>query len=179
MVGSGCWMIQPDTERRELIGGSLVSISSQLFASAHSPLHPLASSQTGPAGLLCGGGRLRCQHRCLLICCSVRRGDGCGSVLIGCNSEGLSFRRCREIGHCGVGESDGVRRIRNECPCISGAARASARPLTRYVAPSYKFIGYTQVKRGYKLNPELLGDDRPDLVEAFYARERAWLETGN
>jgi hypothetical protein len=44
--------------------------------------------------------------------------------------------------------------------------------------PSYKFIGYTQVKRGYALNPELLGDDRPDLVQAFYAREQKWLETG-
>jgi hypothetical protein len=44
--------------------------------------------------------------------------------------------------------------------------------------PSYKFIGYTQVKRGYTLNPELLGDDRPDLVQAFYAREQKWLETG-
>jgi len=44
--------------------------------------------------------------------------------------------------------------------------------------PSYKFIGYTQIKRGYKLNPDLLGDDRPDLLDAFYARERKWLETG-
>jgi len=48
----------------------------------------------------------------------------------------------------------------------------------RTLRPSYKFIGYTQVKRGYKLNPELLGDDRPDLVETFYAREQRWLETG-
>jgi SnoaL-like protein len=44
--------------------------------------------------------------------------------------------------------------------------------------PSYKFIGYTQVKRGYRVNPELLGDDRPDLLEAFYAREQKWLKTG-
>ena len=29
-----------------------------------------------------------------------------------------------------------------------------------------------------KLNPELLGDDRPDLLEAFYAREQAWLKSG-
>jgi hypothetical protein len=50
--------------------------------------------------------------------------------------------------------------------------------LLKTLRPSYKFIGYTQVKRGYKLNPELLGDDRPDLVEAFYAREQKWLETG-
>ncbi len=44
--------------------------------------------------------------------------------------------------------------------------------------PSYKFIGYTQIKRGYKVNPDLLGDDRPDLLEAFYAREQIWLKTG-
>ena len=44
--------------------------------------------------------------------------------------------------------------------------------------PSYKFIGYTQLKRGYPVNPELLGDDRPDLLEAFYAREQKWLDTG-
>jgi hypothetical protein len=44
--------------------------------------------------------------------------------------------------------------------------------------PSYKFIGYTQVKRGYALNPDLLGDDRPDLLEAFYKREQQWLESG-
>src|SRR5271170_1382729 len=43
--------------------------------------------------------------------------------------------------------------------------------------PSYKFIGYTPVKRGYTVNPELLGDDRPDLLEAFYAREQMWLAT--
>jgi hypothetical protein len=44
--------------------------------------------------------------------------------------------------------------------------------------PSYKFIGYTQVKRDYKVNPDLLGDDRPDLLAAFYAREREWLAAG-
>jgi hypothetical protein len=50
--------------------------------------------------------------------------------------------------------------------------------IIKTLRPSYKFIGYTQVKRGYKVNPELLGDDRPDLLEAFYAREQKWLETG-
>jgi hypothetical protein len=44
--------------------------------------------------------------------------------------------------------------------------------------PSYKFLAYTQLRRGYRVDPELLGDDRPDLLEAFYARERHWLETG-
>jgi hypothetical protein len=50
--------------------------------------------------------------------------------------------------------------------------------VVKTLRPSYKFIGYTQVKRGYTLNPELLGDDRPDLVQAFYEREQGWLETG-
>lgn len=44
--------------------------------------------------------------------------------------------------------------------------------------PSYKFLAYTQLRRGYKVDPELLGDDRPDLLEKFYARETQWLESG-
>lgn len=51
--------------------------------------------------------------------------------------------------------------------------------IIRTLRPSYKFMGYTQIKRGYKLNPELLGDDRPDLLQAFYAREQQWLATGS
>lgn len=45
--------------------------------------------------------------------------------------------------------------------------------------PSYKFLAYTQLRRGYQVDPELLGDDRPDLLTAFYAREQRWLETGS
>jgi SnoaL-like domain len=44
--------------------------------------------------------------------------------------------------------------------------------------PSYKFLAYTQLRRGYKVDPELLGDDRPDLLAAFYERERRWLASG-
>jgi len=44
--------------------------------------------------------------------------------------------------------------------------------------PSYKFLAYTQLRRGYKVDPELLGDDRPDLLAAFYAREQRWLDSG-
>jgi len=50
--------------------------------------------------------------------------------------------------------------------------------VVKTLRPSYRFIGYTQQYRGYKVNPELLGDDRPDLLEAFYAGEKRWLETG-
>ena len=44
--------------------------------------------------------------------------------------------------------------------------------------PSYKFLAYTRLRRGYKVDRELLGDDRPDLLAAFYAREQRWLESG-
>ena len=44
--------------------------------------------------------------------------------------------------------------------------------------PSYKFLAYTQLRRGYQVDPELLGDDRPDLLADFYAREQRWLASG-
>jgi hypothetical protein len=50
--------------------------------------------------------------------------------------------------------------------------------LLETLRPSYRFLAYTQVRRGYRVNPELSGDDRPDLLNAFYARETQWLETG-
>ena len=43
---------------------------------------------------------------------------------------------------------------------------------------SYQFFAYIQNRRGYKVDPELLGDDRPDLVETFQVREQQWLDTG-
>ena len=45
------------------------------------------------------------------------------------------------------------------------------------LSPGFAYRGHN--RRGYKVNPELIGDDRPDLLEAFYARERRWLETGS
>ncbi len=44
--------------------------------------------------------------------------------------------------------------------------------------PSYRFIGFCQVYRDYEVSQELLGDDRPDLLETFYAAEQKWVETG-
>ena len=43
---------------------------------------------------------------------------------------------------------------------------------------SYRFFAYIQNRRGYKVDPELLGDDRPDLVAAFQTEEQHWLTTG-
>ncbi len=40
---------------------------------------------------------------------------------------------------------------------------------------SYRIWAWSMSKRGYAVNHDLLGDDRPDLVEAFYAEANNWL----
>ncbi|MGK6316921.1 nuclear transport factor 2 family protein [Neorhizobium sp. DT-125] len=45
--------------------------------------------------------------------------------------------------------------------------------------PSYKFLTYIQHLRGVKVNPDLLGDDRPDELSAFHAGEEGWLAAGD
>ena len=42
--------------------------------------------------------------------------------------------------------------------------------------PSYKFLTVVQQSRGVVVNPNLLGDDRPDELAAFHGGERRWLE---
>jgi hypothetical protein len=50
--------------------------------------------------------------------------------------------------------------------------------LVKTLRPSYRFLAYNQMRQGYTVNPELIGDDRPDLLEEFYQQEDRWLETG-
>jgi len=40
---------------------------------------------------------------------------------------------------------------------------------------SYRVWAWAMQRRGYQVSHELLGDDRPDLLEAFYAEEDRWL----
>lgn len=44
--------------------------------------------------------------------------------------------------------------------------------------PSYRHLAYVQETRGFKVNPNLYGDDRPEELEAFLAAEDAWLAGG-
>jgi hypothetical protein len=44
--------------------------------------------------------------------------------------------------------------------------------------PSYRFFGFCDASRGYDVNQDLLGDDRPDVLDAFYLAERNWVATG-
>lgn len=51
---------------------------------------------------------------------------------------------------------------------IDWAAIASLRP-------SYRFLAYVQSLRGVDVNPNLLGDDRPEELAEFHAGEERWL----
>ena len=49
--------------------------------------------------------------------------------------------------------------------------------LARY-RPSYRLWAYMLSRRGYRVSDNELGDDRPDLLRAFYRAAEAWLEKG-
>jgi SnoaL-like domain len=44
--------------------------------------------------------------------------------------------------------------------------------------PSYRIWAYMMGLRGYQVSQEKIGDDRPDLLRAFYAHAEHWLATG-
>ena len=44
--------------------------------------------------------------------------------------------------------------------------------------PAYRIWAWTIARRGYDVSQDLFGDDRPDLLEPFYAAARRWLNTG-
>ncbi|MBA3042837.1 MAG: nuclear transport factor 2 family protein [Alphaproteobacteria bacterium] len=50
--------------------------------------------------------------------------------------------------------------------------------LLETLRPAYKFLAYIQSARGVTVNPDLLGDDQPDRLEAFHAEEEKWLAGG-
>jgi hypothetical protein len=52
-------------------------------------------------------------------------------------------------------------------------------PLLATLRPSYRFLAYIQLTRGVKVNPNLLGDDRPEELNAFHEGEERWLAGGD
>jgi hypothetical protein len=44
--------------------------------------------------------------------------------------------------------------------------------------PSYRIWAYAISLKGYEIGQDELGDDRPDLLEAFYAAAGRWLQSG-
>jgi hypothetical protein len=46
------------------------------------------------------------------------------------------------------------------------------------IRKSYRLMGYTQIKRGYAVPDDLIGDDDIPGRDAFYAEAKAWLAAG-
>ena len=46
------------------------------------------------------------------------------------------------------------------------------------IRKSYRLMGYTQIKRGYPVPNDLIGDDDIPARDAFYAEAKAWVEGG-
>lgn len=60
-------------------------------------------------------------------------------------------------------------------PAALGETIPLDQKLLASLRPSYRYIGYIQTMRGVKVNPNLLGDDRLDELEAFHRGEDDWL----
>jgi len=43
--------------------------------------------------------------------------------------------------------------------------------------PTYRSLAACDTSRGHDVSQDLLGDDRPDVLEAFYLAERRWVAT--
>jgi len=63
-------------------------------------------------------------------------------------------------------------------PVNAGEALAIDPRALGALRPSYRFLSYIQSKRGVTVNPDLLGDDRPDRLAAFHQGEDRWLAGG-
>lgn len=58
--------------------------------------------------------------------------------------------------------------VPGEVPAVDQDALAAGRV-------SYRWLTYTNHQRGFPVPQDLPGDDRPDLLDQFYAEARAWL----
>jgi len=61
-------------------------------------------------------------------------------------------------------------------PLEPGASVPTDPALVEGARPSYRWLTYTNRKRGIDVPDDLPGDDRRDLVEAFWSDAREWLQ---
>jgi hypothetical protein len=63
-------------------------------------------------------------------------------------------------------------------PTIPGERLAIDPAKLEGLRASYRFMSYTLAANGYQVDPELPGDDRPDLLKPLYDAADRWLKTG-
>jgi len=88
----------------------------------------------------------------------------------------LNYRLERRDGRWGVLFLDAIYERDTLSPVIPGDSLAVDRAALKDFRPSYALISYHLNQRGYAVRTDLLGDDRPEQVDAFYAEVWAWLK---
>ncbi|GAA2359013.1 nuclear transport factor 2 family protein [Dactylosporangium salmoneum] len=90
----------------------------------------------------------------------------------------LNYRLTRRDGRWGVESLDAVYERDTLTPAIPGGVITVDPEDIAKLRPSYALIAHYLQRRGYPVRDDLLGDDRPDQVDAFYAELLGWLEAG-
>jgi len=62
-------------------------------------------------------------------------------------------------------------------PVLPGTVPAIDRAQLAALRPSYRWLAYHLHRKGYAVNPDLPGDDRPDAVDALYTSAFDWLRS--
>jgi hypothetical protein len=88
----------------------------------------------------------------------------------------LNYRLERRNVRWGVISLDAIYERDTLTPAVPGQGIVIDPGALAGFRPSYSLIAYHLAQRGYTIGPDLLGDDRPDEVDAFYAAVWAWLK---
>lgn len=88
----------------------------------------------------------------------------------------LNYRLARRDGRWGVLSLDAIYERDTLTPVVPGERVALGADALTGRRPSYALIAHCLDRKGYPVGDDLLGDDRPDEVAAFYADLWAWLE---
>ncbi|WP_414168397.1 nuclear transport factor 2 family protein [Streptoverticillium reticulum] len=90
----------------------------------------------------------------------------------------LYYRVVRRDGRWLVLDLEGVYAHDTLTPTLPGTQLAIAPGDLAPLRPSYRFLAYVLSRRGYTIDPDFLGDDRPEEVARFYQDAHAWLNDG-
>ncbi|MGP3534220.1 nuclear transport factor 2 family protein [Microbacterium sp. RD1] len=88
----------------------------------------------------------------------------------------LEYRAERRDGRWGISQLDTVYERDLIVVATPGqSVSIDQAELARYRRP-FRLLAWFLAQRGYEVLDDLLGEDRPDEVEAFYEAERLWLQ---
>jgi hypothetical protein len=88
----------------------------------------------------------------------------------------LNYRLEQRQGRWGVLSLDAIYERDTLTPVLPGTTLVVNAQETAALRPSYALLAYYLGSRGYQVRQDLLGDDRPTEVQAFYDGSLQWLQ---